>query len=831
MSNLMHYQQAVFNAPRRPVPAYNQRVFVPQHAARFNHQPSKSAYQRTNIGHRLDVPTRSNSARRYIPGDVQVANFDNAALARRPVVIEFINDDCRCLGLLIERVGDDSRHKNTYWVITNKSQPAIAVEVSQITFQWPSRHHFTNYFFQAQDIPNLQIMCLELTEKYKARVPIAWGAFIDKSVHYVSTGDLAQFLFKEQPDSPKPHEYYVAHRLMSNDCVYFEETSRRHVFRCRTLKEVSERRRMELSNNSDSTIIFLHRVVAWLKKRSYNMSGAKLPSLPKIGDIDLKWDVVADKSFIDEISSYALVPPGHQPNSKIYSKYLKYLGVGDMPRGAFDLLVRLGVYSKHQNVNLLRYPHKLDFTPQQNKKYADLSAILDRPIDFIEDHRQVSRGPLVVDRDFEVRRDLTHVTPVLAIDEDINGNEIDDAIALHTKNGKEWVIIHIADPTRAITPNTELDLLARQRACSTFLPEASFSMFPLPLARNNFSLRQGKTNYSLSYAVTLAEDGSIDDYEICPAVVGAVTALSYNDADGMLNGVKTSKKTRQSVTDSLTRLRELADLRKAYRVRKGAVVLDMPSPQIRVADEDEPQIDLVVRYDYDSPSRSTVQELMIMVGEVSALFAKKHSIPIPYRTVDHTRSKSDASDTKVTAPNPLLAGYDKFMKLVEQIKKMGQLPQAVNEINPGKHSALALDQYCHATSPIRRYSDLLVHHQIKAVLRGDKPPFDKTKVVSIMERLAETSSSLSRLTQYSQRYWMLKYLEQKEDVAQSVWKSLVLSVSKKFSFGGAQLQVMLLDLAFRTTTFLPRVPEQGDVLFLKIGEIDAFNNVLRFEEV
>ena len=115
----------------------------------------------------------------------------------------------------------------------------------------------------------------------------------------------------------------------------------------------------------------------------------------------------------------------------------------------------------------------------------------------------------------ENRLDLTHLK-VYTVD-DASTQEIDDGLSVETReDGQERIWIHIADPTRWLIPGDDLDLEARRRCTTVYLPTGMIPMFPAELATQAMSLIQGKTCCALSFGVCLSDSGEIEDYTIRP---------------------------------------------------------------------------------------------------------------------------------------------------------------------------------------------------------------------------------------------------------------------------------------------------------------------------
>ncbi|MEI2422612.1 ribonuclease catalytic domain-containing protein, partial [Arthrospira platensis SPKY2] len=120
--------------------------------------------------------------------------------------------------------------------------------------------------------------------------------------------------------------------------------------------------------------------------------------------------------------------------------------------------------------------------------------------------------------------------------DDESTREIDDGVSLEfLEDGTQKIWIHIADPTRLIQPGDELDLEARRRTTSVYLPTGMIPMFPSELATGPMSLVQGKICCALSFGVVLNEDGSVKDYSIHTSIIKPTYRLTYDDVDEMLH--------------------------------------------------------------------------------------------------------------------------------------------------------------------------------------------------------------------------------------------------------------------------------------------------------
>ncbi|MBK8899617.1 MAG: RNB domain-containing ribonuclease [Anaerolineaceae bacterium] len=315
----------------------------------------------------------------------------------------------------------------------------------------------------------------------------------------------------------------------------------------------------------------------------------------------------------------------------------------------------------------------------------------------------------------EERRDLTHLT-ALAID-DAGSSDPDDALSWD--NGRLWV--HIADVAAVVTPGSAIDLEARARGANLYLPEGTIYMLPEALT-DLLALGRRDSSPALSFGLDVLPDGTFTNLEIVPSIV-RVTRLSYDEAQTRLDE---------------SPFRELLAIAQAYeqrRVANGAVQIDLPEVKIRLNDEGEVEIRPLPALQ----SRDLVREAMLMTGEAVAQFAQQHHIPIPYTTQD--------------APNEVVEGSTPSANFARRKTMSGSQPGST----PGRHAGLGLDQYAQATSPLRRYLDLVVHQQLRAFLRGE-PILDEQAVMERVGAAYAVSGDVRYAERLSNGHWTAVYL-------------------------------------------------------------------------
>ncbi|MDX2255295.1 MAG: ribonuclease R [Pseudanabaenaceae cyanobacterium bins.39] len=570
--------------------------------------------------------------------------------------------------------------------------------------------------------------------------------------------DLANLLFSEVSHATT----YAAYCLLSNDKIYFKQKGEQ--YEPRSANQVNELKHQAEASAQRAKILeeFQQKITTKLAGGEVTWTSSDRSRLDCLERYALYGDEASEKNAAQELLSFAKRPKGEQ--------------------SAFQMLVDLGIWGEHENLNLLRSQLPIRFA---NEVIAAAQECLTNPI---ADHMQ------------HLRQDLTHLH-IYTID-DISTTEIDDGLSIETlPDGRKRIWIHIADPTRWLDPDSALDRDARKRGTSVYLPTGVIPMFPIELAAGPMSLIQGKVCHALSFAVDLDETGAVANYEIVSSLVKPNYRLTYEDVEEML---------QLGVEDDLDRLAEYARLRKKWRVAQGAIEIHLPDTNIKVDSEDGDHLTLELME--DSFSRQLVAEMMILAGEVAAKFAQTHNIPIPYRYQEQ----------------PELPPPDTLMQLpsgpVREFAICRCMTKGLLGLYASRHAGLGLDAYAQVTSPIRRYSDLLAHWQIKAFLANEPLPFTAEMLTEILQMIDPAIGDATQVERQSVRYWSLEYLRRNKEV---VWEALMLDWLRE----NEKLALILIeDLGLKLPMRINRQIQVGDNLRIKTAEVDPRKDIIYFQE-
>jgi len=303
--------------------------------------------------------------------------------------------------------------------------------------------------------------------------------------------------------------------------------------------------------------------------------------------------------------------------------------------------------------------------------------------------------------------------------------EVDDALSCETlADGSFRVRIHIALVADFVPKGGAMDLEAAQRGATVYLPETTVRMLPDQISTDAASLLAARDRHVLTTDVRLSSDGELVSYSIYPAQLRVAARLSYDEADQLLatppNGASDWR------IAILKRLHEVAAGLRERRRLAGAILVQRREPKIRVLDG-KIEIKLI---DNESPSRQLVAEFMVLSNFVAARFGTERNLPMIYRVQPTT-----AGD--FPGQRPRLSLYPEF------------------------HAGVGLDCYVQASSPIRRYMDLVLQRQLLSALA--QPPSSAYQPEELLTVLAaaETAETEGReLERKAKRYWLLRYLKQ-----------------------------------------------------------------------
>ena len=353
----------------------------------------------------------------------------------------------------------------------------------------------------------------------------------------------------------------------------------------------------------------------------------------------------------------------------------------------------------------------------------------------------------------ESRLDLTRL-PAFAID-DVGNQEPDDAISL--EGDRLWV--HVADAASLAPPGSPLDLEARARGATLYLPEGPVSMLPAA-AIGILGLGLSEVSPALSFGLDLDAQAQVHRMQVVTSWV-RVTRLTYEEAEARL------------VDEPFASLCALTRAHRERRSVQGAIAIDLPEVQIRVDDRQ-----VAIRPLARLRSRDLVMEAMLVAGEAVARLALETGMALPFTTQDPPADDRGTGLPDGAGTPQDLAG----MYALRQTLRPSQYSTA-----PAPHTGLGLAAYVQATSPLRRYLDLVTHQQLRAFIAGtgQLSAQELTARVGATMAVAGTVRAAERL---ARRHWTLVFLLQHPD-----WRGEGILVERRGRRGIALIPSLDLD--------------------------------------
>lgn len=392
---------------------------------------------------------------------------------------------------------------------------------------------------------------------------------------------------------------------------------------------------------------------------------------------------------------------------KYGKELLSRAGISDI-RNSRNLLLRLGVWEEDENLDLLRLGIETSFTRIQLDESSSLAK------------EKIS---------LEEREDLRYL-PILTIDGPLT-RDFDDALSLEMVEDTFHLGIHIADVASVISQGSILDQGAAERASSLYLPRRQIPMIPPDLSQEALSLKQGCDRQAISLLTRLDKTGTLLDYRFVPSVIRVQRQLIYDEVNEAL-----------STEPEFEEMYRICQHLRQRRIDQGALSLSLPEVEIKLNPDSSLSLELV---DQNTPSRMIVSESMILYNWLAASLCRDNQIPILFRTQPEPSQRLSSDENAY------------IYYVFQQRRKLNPLHI---DTTPRPHSGLGLDVYTQATSPIRRYLDLVVQRQISGFLLGNGPVYEEEKLEEIRVSVEPVVKDLGILKRNRIRYWTLKFLGQ-----------------------------------------------------------------------
>ncbi|MFN3153567.1 ribonuclease R [Bremerella sp.] len=372
---------------------------------------------------------------------------------------------------------------------------------------------------------------------------------------------------------------------------------------------------------------------------------------------------------------------------------------------------------------------------------VDLLSIIveyDLPREFPEDALEVAReqAELFDESIPEGRRDFTPDT-VITIDP-IDARDFDDAISLERLDNGHWILgVHIADVSHFVPEGSALDVEARNRATSVYLPDKVIPMLPETISNNLASLQPDKVRFTRTAIIEFTPEGARVNCEVCKGAIRSKRRFAYVEVDEYLADREPWKeKLTPEVFSLLGRMHELAMMLRKRRFARGSMELSMPEVKLDINKDGEVTGAHTVE---NTESHQIIEEFMLAANEAVAealhdrelfFLRRAHASPDPKKLADLTEFvrdlgiECDSLESRFEIIRVLSEVKGKPEQAAVNYAVLRSMQKAVYSPDEIGHYALASEHYCHFTSPIRRYPDLTIHRMFDQIEHGMRPPQD-----------------------------------------------------------------------------------------------------------
>lgn len=378
-------------------------------------------------------------------------------------------------------------------------------------------------------------------------------------------------------------------------------------------------------------------------------------------------------------------------------------------------------------------------------------------------NQAVRVGKEVSEADCAGRKDLRDWQMVTIDGED--AKDLDDAVSL-TMEGENYVLgLHIADVTNYVQERSALDREALERGTSVYLADRVIPMLPQKLSNGICSLNAGENRLALSCIMKISKTGEIVDHEIAETVICVDRRMSYSGVQKILQSDEQALKENEEFVPMILQMKELSDLIRERRGRRGSIDFDFPETKIQLDENGKP---VEIRPYERNDATKIIEDFMLMANETVAEEYFWRELPFLYRTHEvpdeekirklstfinnfgyHIHVRNEVKPKEIQKLLGKVEGTPEE-DLISRLALRSMKRARYTTENTG-HFGLAAKYYTHFTSPIRRYPDLQIHRIIKENLRGRLTENRISHYEEILPEVARKCSEHERSAEEAER--------------------------------------------------------------------------------
>lgn len=368
------------------------------------------------------------------------------------------------------------------------------------------------------------------------------------------------------------------------------------------------------------------------------------------------------------------------------------------------------------------------------------------------------------------RIDFTNLTVVTIDPRD--ARDFDDAISLDQFENGHWRLgVHIADVSHFVPAKGPLDDEARLRGTSVYLPDRVLPMLPETISNHLASLQPGRVRYTLTVFIEFTADGAPVATEMHAGAIRSARRFTYEEVDSFLARREAWRtKLTPQVHQLLSAMYELAMILRQRRLTRGAIELNLPEIKVDLDRQGQVQGAHLVEH---TESHQIIEEFMLAANQAVAehlhrqslnLLRRIHESPDPRKLRELSRFvrelgiECESLESRFEIQRVLAAVIGRTTEHAVHFAVLRSMKKARYGPEEEGHYALHSDHYCHFTSPIRRYPDLVIHRMIRSLLEGRRPADNFEQLAILGEHCSEREQRAESAERELTKVKLLNYL-------------------------------------------------------------------------
>ena len=355
-----------------------------------------------------------------------------------------------------------------------------------------------------------------------------------------------------------------------------------------------------------------------------------------------------------------------------------------------------------------------------------------------------------------------------------DAKDFDDAVSLERLENGLWRLgVHIADVGHYVPQGSALDREAYLRGTSVYFPGRVLPMLPEQLSNGVCSLRPDEDKFTMSALMDIDEAGSVVHTSLLRTITRSNARLVYDDVNRLFDGDAAQRERMAGLEDTLLAMRELARRIRQRRQAQGAIDFDTDEPKFILDEAGEP-VEIAKRA--RGEAELMIEDFMLTANEAVARFAKARGVPLLYRV--HEKPDPEKLDTLKdfldgigvdtrglrhnAQPGDIRAVLERTRETPEfsvvSTLALRSMQKARYDVSPLGHYGLAMADYCHFTSPIRRYPDLVVSRALTAVLKGGRPALHGDALAEAAMRSSDCERAAVEAERLADKLMMARFM-------------------------------------------------------------------------